>query len=103
MIILKVQRTDNGWRLGLTTYDSITNFYHRELVRIVLPEKIIIECKCSCGTKKKKAFDFNSKIISNWIETNKFNCYPKGKPVKLSFDLTIDNEIKTLTFLKKEN
>lgn len=101
MIELTIQKTNGGWRFGLSKFDSITHFYHRELVRIVLPENIIIECKCSCGTKKKKAFDFNSKIISNWIETNKFNCYTKGDPTKLIFDFTIDNDLKTLTFIKK--
>jgi hypothetical protein len=100
-LTLVIQRTNGGWRLGLPTYDSITHFYHRESVRIVLPGEPVLDCKCSCGTKNKKAFDFNSKTISNWIEKNKFNCYPKGQPVKLLFELSIDNKIKTLIFIQR--
>jgi hypothetical protein len=99
-LTLVIQRTNGGWRLGLSTYDS-GFFYHRESVRIILPGEPVLERKCSCGTKKKKAFDFNSRTISNWIEKNKFNCYPKGQPVKLEFELSIDDKIKTLTFVKE--
>jgi hypothetical protein len=102
MIELTVQSTNGGWRLGLSIIDSLNLFNHRELVKIILDEKVTIKCRCSCGTKKKKAFDLNGKCISIWIESRKYNDYLKYHPTKLLFNLKIEKEIKTLTFVGKK-
>jgi hypothetical protein len=100
-LILTVQSTANNWRLGFNTIDSISLFEHRELLIIELNSNTIIECRCACGTGKKKAFDINSKVLSEWIVKNSFQIYPPGEPSRLSFIITIANGVKILTFRSK--
>lgn len=100
-LILTVQSTSNNWRLGISTTDSMYLFEHRELLIIELNSNAIIQCRCACGTGKKKAFDINSKILSEWIVKNNFHKYPCRKPTKLIFSITISNGVKLLTFYQK--
>jgi hypothetical protein len=97
-IVLTVQSTSNNFRLGFNTFDSITFFHHRELISLKLDPSVKIKCRCSCGISKKKAFDLNSKILSEWIIKNNFHIYPSRKPTKLFFSMTIVNGDKQLTF-----
>ena len=100
-ITLTVQSTANNWRLGFNTSDSKNLFQHRELLKIQLNPDTIIECRCACGTGRKKAFDINGKDLSEWIVKNNLHNYPSRKPTKLIMSLTIKDGIKTLSFKSK--
>ena len=97
-LILTVQSTANNWRLGINKPDSISLFKHRELLIIELNSNTIIECRCACGTGKKKAFDINSKVLSEWIVKNSFHKYPNRRPTKLLFSIKMEKEVKSLTY-----
>ncbi len=100
-ITLTVQSSANNWRLGFNTSDSKSLLKHRELLKVKLNSDTIIECRCACGTGRKKAFDINSKVLSEWIVKNNFHKYPPGNPSRLSFILTIEYGVKLLTFRSK--
>ena len=97
-ITLTVQSTANNWRLGFNTSDSKSLLQHRELLKVKLNSDTIIECRCACGTGRKKAFDINSKILSQWIVKNNFHQYPNRKPTKIVFSITITDGVKKLIF-----
>lgn len=97
-ITLTVQSSANNWRLGFNTSDSKSLLKHRELLKIKLNLDTIIECRCACGTGRKKAFDINSKVLSEWIVNNNFHKYPYRNPTKLIFSTTISKGIKQLNF-----
>lgn len=100
-IILTVQPTSNYWRLGLSKNDSKKYFSHLESVKLILTDGIILYCKAACGTSKKRAFDFNSAILSKWITDHKFDDYQSRKPTKLKFKLDT-NKGKSLKFIGLE-
>jgi len=100
-ITLTVQSTANNWRLGFNTSDSNNLFQHRELLKIQLNPDTIIECRCACGTGRKKAFDINGKVLSEWIVNNNFHKYPFRKLTRLNYIIKIVNGVKLLTFHSK--
>lgn len=101
-IILTVQSTKSGWRLGLNKTDSISYFKHGEDVKFILPNFDEFCVKTACGTSSKKAFDFNGKKINEWIKINNFDDYKPRKPTKLEFELSENLSYKILTFLMKK-
>lgn len=101
-ITLTVQSTNLNWRLGLNTFDSKKYFHHRENINFILPKINKFSVKTACGKSKKKAYDFNGKIISHWILKNNYHIYKLRKPTKLDFELINDGQFKTLKFIKKK-
>ena len=91
-LILTVQSTGNkdnkNWRLGVSYVDSCMYFKKRGLLVKIILNEIIVEVKTSCGPPLKKGFDFNGKVISEWITKNKYNIYPARKPTKLIFEFS---------------
>lgn len=100
-IILTVQPSNDKWRLGLNKSDSLNYFNHRETVILHLSNIKEFSIKTACGTSRKKAFDFNGKIIDYWIKKNNYHKYEYRKPTKLIFELIDDFQLKKIKFIKK--
>lgn len=102
-LILTVQPTGTkekrAWRLGVSLKDSEEIFRGRGLLIDFMLGKISTQAKTACGPPLKKGFDFNGKVIHEWIIKNNFHLYVEGKPTKLLFQYS-EKEQK-LIFIKK--
>ena len=62
--------------------------------------EISVFTKAVCGTSTKKAFDFNGKVICQWIISNNYHNYIPRKPTKLNFKFETKNGAIILTFME---
>jgi len=105
-IILTVQPTNGGFRLGINSNDSKSVFDGQRDLPITLvinknKEQKAIKTKTTCGPPNKKGFDLGGDEINSWIIQNGFDKYVPYSPTKLSFILKRKNDENTLIFIKK--
>ncbi|MCX8473983.1 MAG: hypothetical protein ORN85_10095 [Sediminibacterium sp.] len=100
-LILKVQKSYDNYRLEFTKQDSINIIKLRGApINLTIPPCRNLTLKSSCGPPNNKGFDLQCKEINQWILSNNFHDYPKGKPTKLIFDYNLMQQVHFLTFIK---